>query len=51
MYRKDSGQVNRKESRPRFRISWEGTETAEEQEEEPPAEKKEGFLDRLFKKK
>jgi len=51
LYRKDSGQVNRKESRPRFRISWEGTETAEEQEEEPPAEKKEGFLDRLFKKK
>lgn len=39
LYRKDSGQVNRKESRPRFRISWEGAETAEE-EEEPPAEKK-----------
>ncbi len=50
LYRKDSGQVNRKESRPRFRISWEGTETAVE-EEEPPAEKKEGFFDRLFKKK
>ena len=50
LYRKDSGQVRQGESRPRFRISWEGTETAEE-EEEPPAEKKEGFLDRLFKKK
>jgi hypothetical protein len=50
LYRKDSGQVRQGESRPRFRISWEGTETAEE-EEEPPAEKKEGFLDRLFRKK
>lgn len=50
LYRKDSGQVRQGESRPRFRISWEGTETAEE-EEELPAEKKGGFFDRLFKKK
>jgi len=51
LYRRDSGRVDQKESRPRFRISWEGTETAEDEAEEPAAEKKEGFLDRLFKKK
>ncbi len=50
LYKKDSEPVQKKSSRPRFRITWEGSDSTST-ETEPPVQRKESFLDRLFKKK
>ncbi len=50
LYRKDSEPMQKKSSRPRFRITWEGSDTISTVTE-PPVQRKERFLDRLFKKK
>jgi hypothetical protein len=50
LYRKDSEPVQKKSSRPRFRITWEGSDTTSTVTE-PPVQRKERLLDRLFKKK
>jgi hypothetical protein len=50
LYKKDSEPVQKKSSRPRFRITWEGSDTTAT-EKETPVQRRESFLDRLFKKK
>jgi hypothetical protein len=50
LYKRDSEPVKKQSSRPRFRITWEGSDTTAT-ETEPPVQKKESFLDKLFKKK
>jgi len=50
LYKRDTGQEKKQPSRPRFRISWEGSDSAAV-ETEPPVQRKENFFDRLFKKK
>ncbi len=50
LYKKDFEPVQKKSSRPRFRITWEGSDTTAT-ETEPPVQRRESFLDRLFKKK
>jgi hypothetical protein len=49
LYKKDPEQVKKESaSKPRFRIKWEGSDTAEI-ETQPPVKRKEGFLKKLFK--
>jgi hypothetical protein len=48
LYKKDPEQVKKESSKPRFRIKWEGSDTTEI-ETEPPVQRKEGFLRKLFK--
>jgi hypothetical protein len=50
LYKKDSEPEHKQTSRPRFRITWEGSDTTAA-ETEPPVQRKESFLNRLFKKK
>jgi len=50
LYKKDSEPEHKQTSRPRFRITWEGSDTTSA-ETEPPVQRKESFLNRLFKKK
>ncbi len=48
LYKKDPEQVKKESSHPRFRIKWEGSDTTEI-ETQPPVQRKEGFLKKLFK--
>jgi hypothetical protein len=50
LYKKDSEPEQKQTSRPRFRITWEGLDTTAT-ETVPPVQRKESFLNRLFKKK
>jgi len=50
LYKKEPEPDQKKTSRPRFRIKWEGSDTTAA-EKEPPVQRKESFLNRLFKKK
>jgi hypothetical protein len=50
LYSVPAEQPKEQASKPRFRISWEGSETRN-QETEPKAEKKEGVLKKIFRKK
>lgn len=50
LYKRDSGPEKKQPSRPRFRITWEGSDSTAV-EPEPPVQSKENFLERLFKKK
>lgn len=50
LYKGDSQKEKKQESRPRFRISWEGSDTTV-LEEQPPVEKKESLIKKIFKKK
>ncbi len=49
LYKKDPEPEKREGTRPRFRIQWEGSDTTET-ETQPPVQRKESFLKRLFKK-
>ncbi|HBC77391.1 MAG TPA: hypothetical protein DCZ51_02110 [Bacteroidales bacterium] len=50
LYKKDSEPEQKKSLRPRFRITWEGSDTTSAVKE-PPVQRKERLLDRLFKRK
>ena len=50
LYKKDPEPEKKQSSRPRFRITWEGSDTTAV-ETEPPVKRKESFINRLFKKK
>jgi len=50
LYKRDSGPGEKQPSRPRFRITWEGSDSTAV-EPEPPVQRKENFLERIFKKK
>jgi len=50
LYKRDTVPEKKQASRRRFRISWEGSDSTA-METEPPVQRKENFLDRLFKKK
>jgi hypothetical protein len=49
LYKKDPEQEKQERTRPRFRIQWEGSDTTETKTQ-PPVQRKESFLRRLFKK-
>jgi hypothetical protein len=49
LYKKEPEPEQKQTSRPRFRITWEGADTSAA-ETEPPVQRKENFLNRLFKK-
>jgi hypothetical protein len=49
-YSKTSEPEKKKASKPRFRVSWEGSDTTS-MEEEPPVVKKDGIIKKLFRKK
>jgi hypothetical protein len=50
LYKSDSSPKKGQTSRPRFRITWEGSDTAMV-EKEPPSERKESIIKKIFKKK
>lgn len=50
LYKSDSGPEKKPSSRKRFRITWEGSDTTAI-ETEPPVERKEGIIKKIFKKK
>ena len=50
LYKRDTGPEKKQSSRPRFRITWEGSDSTAA-EPEPPVQRKENFIERLFKKK
>jgi hypothetical protein len=50
LYKKDPEPEKKQSSKPRFRITWEGSDTTAV-ETEPPVKRKESFINRLFKKK
>jgi hypothetical protein len=50
LYKRDSEPGKKQSSRPRFKITWEGSDTTAT-ETEPPVQRKESFFDKLFKKK
>ncbi len=50
LYKRDSGPEEKQPSRPRFRITWEGSDSTAV-EPETPVQRKENFLERIFKKK
>jgi hypothetical protein len=49
LYKKDPEPKKKESSQPRFRIKWEGSDTTET-ETEPPVQRKENFIKKLFKK-
>ena len=49
LYKKDPEPEKRESSQPRFRIKWEGSDTTQT-ETEPPVQRKDNFLKRIFKK-
>jgi hypothetical protein len=49
LYKKDPEQEKKESSQPRFRIKWEGSDTTVT-EAQPPVQRKESFLKKLFKK-
>lgn len=49
LYKKDPEPEKKESSQPRFRIKWEGSDTTET-ETEPPVQRKDSFLKKLFKK-
>ncbi len=49
LYNKDTAPAKKESSKPRFRIQWEGSDTTVT-ETEPPVQRKENFIKKLFKK-